>query len=109
MRAFSTPVVHERNKLASTAAAHMNMPLPQRPYALVLGSHEQDLRLSEGAQVDPASQLSVGVLELTEDLARALPVALQTFDAVVVGDASLLFVKSLLDEILGVGLPTRHA
>lgn len=35
VRAFSQPIVHDRNKVAATASAHMNMPLPQRPHALV--------------------------------------------------------------------------
>ena len=98
VRAFTAPVVTDRNKHAGTASLVMGMPLPPRRHALVLGSHEQDLRLTEGAEVEV--QLSIGHLELTEDLLRALPVALQSFDAVVIGDASMLFTKSVLDDLL---------
>ena len=65
----------------------------------MLGSHEQDLRLTEGLD-SITTQLSIGHLELTEDLTRSLPMALESFDAVVIGDASLSFAKSLLDDIL---------
>ena len=85
VRAFSQPVIHERNKFASTASLVMGMPLPQRPNAIVIGSHEQDLRytatappylcslkkysrLTEG--LDISTKLSVGHLELTEDLTK---------------------------------------
>jgi hypothetical protein len=82
----------------------MNMPLPQRPNAVVFGSHEQDLRLTEG--LDVSTQISVGHLELTEGLLRSLPVALDSFDAVVIGDSSFRFAKSLIDDLLSVSLPT---
>ena len=78
----------------------MNMPLPQRPNALVFGSHEQDLRLTDGAEA--TTVLSIGYVELTEDLARGLPVALESFDAVVLGDSSFMFTKSLVEDILGI-------
>jgi hypothetical protein len=48
VRAFSSPVVHERNKNATTAARHMGFPLPERTHALVLGSHEDDVTMTEG-------------------------------------------------------------
>lgn len=65
----------------------------------MLGSHEQDLRLTEGLD-SISTQLSIGHLELTEDLTRSLPMVLESFDAVVIGDSSLSFAKSLLDDIL---------
>jgi hypothetical protein len=57
-------------------------------------------RLTEGAEV--TTQLSIGHLELTEDLAKSLPVALENFDVVVVGDSSFQFTKSLVEDLLGV-------
>lgn len=35
VRAFSSPIVHERNKNATTASRCMGMPLPHRPFAVV--------------------------------------------------------------------------
>ena len=37
-----------RNKNATTASRHMGMPVPERPYALVLGSHEDDVSMTDG-------------------------------------------------------------
>ena len=37
VRAFSQPKVHERNKNATTATRFMGFPVPERPYALILG------------------------------------------------------------------------
>lgn len=37
-----------RNKNATTAATHMGMPVLNRPYALVLGSHEDDVLMTQG-------------------------------------------------------------
>ena len=36
VRAFSQPLVHARNRNVTTAAAHMGMPVPERPYAIVV-------------------------------------------------------------------------
>jgi hypothetical protein len=74
VRAFSNPVVHERNKNASTAAAHMGMPLPQRPNAIVFGSHEDDVSMTEGVK-GLSNQLSIGYLELTEELPQRITVS----------------------------------
>jgi len=39
-----------RNKNASTAAQHMGMPVLNRPYAIVLGAHEDDVNMTEGVE-----------------------------------------------------------
>lgn len=39
-----------RNKNATTAAAQMGMPVLHRPHALVLGSHEDDLLMTQGME-----------------------------------------------------------
>jgi hypothetical protein len=45
-----TDIVRCRNKNASTAAAQMGMPVLHRPHALVLGSHEDDLLMTQGME-----------------------------------------------------------
>jgi hypothetical protein len=47
---FVTDIVRCRNKNASTAAAQMGMPVLNRPHALVLGSHEDDLLMTQGME-----------------------------------------------------------
>eukprot|EP00602_Paraphysomonas_sp_CaronLab_P004829 CAMPEP_0185022970 /NCGR_PEP_ID=MMETSP1103-20130426/5672_1 /TAXON_ID=36769 /ORGANISM="Paraphysomonas bandaiensis, Strain Caron Lab Isolate" /LENGTH=580 /DNA_ID=CAMNT_0027555311 /DNA_START=52 /DNA_END=1794 /DNA_ORIENTATION=- len=98
VRGFSSPKVHERNKNASTASSHMDMPLPQRPHALILGSHEDDIGMSEGSGA--RETLSVGFLELTQEFPMRLPSFLNTFDAVVLGDGSFQFCKRLIEDIV---------
>eukprot|EP01041_Mallomonas_annulata_P008380 gene8380-17283_t len=98
VRAFSQPVVHDRNMNASTASSHMGMPVPDRPYALVLGSEEHHTHCTHGAAVK--EQLSIGFLRLTEDLPKKLPAFLATYDAVVLGDGSLKFVQSVIDDVI---------
>eukprot|EP00596_Hydrurales_sp_CCMP1899_P007127 CAMPEP_0119048590 /NCGR_PEP_ID=MMETSP1177-20130426/59749_1 /TAXON_ID=2985 /ORGANISM="Ochromonas sp, Strain CCMP1899" /LENGTH=387 /DNA_ID=CAMNT_0007024695 /DNA_START=69 /DNA_END=1232 /DNA_ORIENTATION=- len=105
VRAFSQPVVHERNKNASTATRHMGMPVPDRPHALVFGSHEDDLLMTEGAS-GIRDQISVGFLELADDLTVRLPNFLNAFDAVVLGEGSFYFAKSLVEDILQIAPPT---
>ena len=100
VRAFSTPVVHERNKNASTAGRFMGMPLPERPNALVLGAHEDDLSMTDGA-AGIQETVSVDFLELGEDLVDRLPAFMTTYDAVVLGDGSFDFVRGLVMELLG--------
>ena len=46
-------------------------------------------------------QLSVGFLELSEDLAQRLPHFLTTFDAVVLGESSFQYARALIEELLG--------
>lgn len=108
VRAFSQPVVHERNKNATTAARVLGMPLPQRPYALLLAAHEDDATsllhgLSPSSEVQGEGvreSLSVGFLELGEDLPHRLPSYLAAFDAVVLGDGSLHFARGLVEDLL---------
>jgi Pyrimidine 5'-nucleotidase (UMPH-1) len=116
VRAFSQPIVHERNKNATTAMRHMGMPVPERPHVLILGTHEDDVMMSEGAQ-GVKEQLTVGFLEVADDLAQRLPNFLNTFDAVVVGDGGFAFAKSIVEDILqpqsqqpgqGQGVQGRH-
>eukprot|EP01032_Pedospumella_encystans_P010642 gene10642-12425_t len=104
VRAFSQPVVHERNKNASTAAQHMGMSVLNRPYAIVLGAHEDDVNMTEGVE-GLMEQISVGYLELTEDFSQRLPIYLNTFDVVIIGDGNLQYVRSMIEDILQ--LPNR--
>jgi hypothetical protein len=46
-----------------------------RPYALVLGSHEDDVSMTEGV-VGLKEQISIGFIELSEDIAQRLPVSI---------------------------------
>jgi len=52
-----------------------------RPYALVLGSHEDDVLMTEGV-VGLKEQISIGFIELSEDIAQRLPVSILTVDAI---------------------------
>ncbi len=54
----------------------MDMPLPNRQYAIVIGSHEDDIRMTSGLS-DLKEQISVGYLDLTEELPQSLPVSLR--------------------------------
>lgn len=99
VRAFSSPIVHERNKNATTASRHMGMPIPERPFALVFGSHEDDVSMTDGCK-EIKDQISVGFLELTEDLPQRISSFMNSFDAVVVGDSSFHFCKSVIEDIL---------
>ena len=76
VRAFSHPVVHERNKNVTTAVSHMGMPVPKRPYAIVCGAHEDDANSLTAGLEDIKEQISIGYLELSEDLTNRLPVSL---------------------------------
>ena len=66
-----------RNKNASTAATQMGFSVLPRPYALVLGSHEDDISMTEGV-VGLKEQISIGFIELSEDIAQRLPVSIDT-------------------------------
>lgn len=101
VRAFSQPVIHEKNKNATSAAIHMGMPIPERPYGLIFGSHEDDISMTDGVQ-GLQEQLSIGFLEMTEDLPARLNSFLHSYDAVVLGDGSFQYIKTLVDEILQV-------
>lgn len=63
VRAFSTPIVHEKNKNAKTAATALGFAVPERSNALVLGSHEDDIYMTDGAS-GIVEQLSVGFIEV---------------------------------------------
>lgn len=98
VRGFSLPIVHDQNRNATTAARHMGMPVPDRPYALVLGASVRDVALTDGLAL--RGQLSVGFLRMTADLPQRLPAFLDAFDAVVLGDSSLRFAQTVLDDLL---------
>ena len=100
VRAFSSPVVHERNKHARTAMEHMGMPLPERKNALVFGAHEDDIRMIQGA-TGIEETLTVGFLEVGQDLSTRLPAFMTTYDVVVVGDGNFQFVRQTLSDVLG--------
>jgi len=105
VRAFSRPIVHERNKNCSTAAAFMGMPVPERRHAITVGAHEDDavaMAHLEGGEDGIREHIAIGYLELADDLAERLPTYLTAFDAVVVGDGSFEFVRELIDDILEV-------
>lgn len=83
------------------------MPLPQRPNAIVLGSHEDDITMTEGlkgmseyfpfyhdALISDVSglsnQLSIGFLELTEELPQRIAVRLSLRRLILHSSAALL-------------------
>lgn len=109
IRAFTQPTVHDRNKNATTAARLMGMAVPQRPHALVLAAHEDDAaRMTDGVH-GLQQTLSIGYMEVAEDLPQRLPVFLNAFDAVIVGDGSFKFVASVLEDILRTPIPSKAA
>ena len=77
---------------ATTAARHLSMPLPPRPHALVLGAHEDDVGMTEGLE-GLTEQLSVGFLDLSDDLPQRLPSFLAAYDAVVLGESSFHYAR----------------
>lgn len=77
VRAFSQPIVHSRNKNVTTASHVMGFPVPNRPYALLIGSHEQDLNMLDGIE-GLKDKITLGLLEMTTDLVDRLPVCLRT-------------------------------
>lgn len=48
------------------------------------------------------ASLSVGFLEMTDDLLQRLPTFLSAYDAVVVSDGSFQYIRSVIDELLQV-------
>ena len=46
--------------------------------------------------------LSIGYLEMTEDLNSRLPTYLSAYDAVILSDSSFQYIRSVIDEILQV-------
>ena len=44
--------------------------------------------------------MALGFFEMTTDLTERLPVFLDTYDAVVLGDGSFQYAKALVDELL---------
>jgi len=101
VRAFSQPIVHELNKNITTAGLYMGFPVTERPYSIVLGSSEEGVKVAEGLD-GVKDTLSIGYLELTEDLLQRLPSFLSSYDAVVLGDGNFHYIKSLLEELLQV-------
>jgi hypothetical protein len=74
VRAFSQPIVHEKNKNISTIERFLGMSVPRRSYAIVLGSEEDEVvKMTEGLE-GLKEQLSIGFLELNEDFQQRLPV-----------------------------------
>eukprot|EP00981_Chlorochromonas_danica_P002247 scaffold437_cov168-Ochromonas_danica.AAC.64 len=99
VRAFSNPLVHMSNHNASTAEASLGMPLPSRPHAVILAAHEDDVSMADGVE-GLREVLTVGLLEVSEDLPSRLPTYLTAFDVVLVGDCSLHYARELLEDIL---------
>jgi len=84
VRAFSQPVVHSRNKNVTTAAQVMGFPVPNRPYALLIGAHENDMNMLSGIE-GLKDKLSLGFLEMTTDLVERLPVILFSYPNISLG------------------------
>lgn len=53
----------------------MNMPVPERPFAVVLGAHEDDVQMTDGL-LELQDQVSIGYLDVGDDLTQRLPVSL---------------------------------
>lgn len=83
----------------AVAASVMGFPVPNRPYALLIGAHENDLGMLSGIE-GLKDKLSLGFLEMTTDLTERLPQFLQAYDVVVLGDGSFQYAKTLVDELL---------
>ena len=99
VRAFSHPVVHSRNKNVTTAASVMGFPVPNRPHALLIGAHESDLAMLSGIE-GLKDKIALGFLEMTTDLTERLPLFLDSYDVVVLGDGSFQYAKTLVDELI---------
>ena len=123
VRAFSQPIVHERNKNATTAIRSMGMPIPDRPYAIIIGSHEDDVLMTDGLGTVPNTYLSsssspsssslketikIGFLELCQNLPERLNTFLNSYDAVIIGDSNFQYIKTLLEEVLGTEAPKER-
>lgn len=108
VRAFSNPVVHERNKNAATAASALGFALPERANALVLGSHEDDAMMTTGTD-GIKEKLSIGFMEVQDDFAQRLPGYLSSYDAVIIGEGEFDFVANLIDDILGIPVPKQES
>lgn len=79
----------------------MGFLVPERPYALILGSHEDDVLMTEGTP-GLKEQISVGLLELADDITQRLPAFLSAYDVVILGEGSLSYVKNMLEDMSGV-------
>ena len=67
----------------------------------LLGSHEDDIHMAENVK-GLKTALSIGFLEMTDDILQRLPTFLSTYDAVVVTDSSFQYIQSVVDELLQV-------
>ena len=67
----------------------------------ILGSHEDDVKMAETV-IGLKDTLSIGYLEMTEDLNSRLPTYLSVYDAVILSDSSFQYIRSVIDEILQV-------
>ena len=47
-------------------------------------------------------QISVGLLELADDITQRLPAFLSAYDVVILGEGSLSYVKNMLEDMAGV-------
>ena len=99
VRAFSHPLVHSRNKNVTTASSVMGFPVPTRSYALLIGAHENDVNMLSGLE-GMKDKVALGFLEMTTDLTERLPTFLDTYDAIVMGDGSFQYAKTLIEELL---------
>ena len=70
-------------------------------YIQILGSHEDDVKMAETV-IGLKDTLSIGYLEMTEDLNSRLPTYLSAYDAVILSDSSFQYIRSVIDEILQV-------
>lgn len=68
----------------------MGMPVPDRPNALIFGSTEDDVMMTDGLD-SIQEKMSVGFMELTEDLPRRLPSFIDCYDAIILGMSMCAF------------------
>jgi hypothetical protein len=112
---FSAPPVHEANRNMTTARAFrsgmmLGMGMGMHggggggmrppPNALVLGGSLDDVALAQGGGVE-RQVLAVGFVDTDADFVRNLPQALESYDAVILGDGGLQYAAHVIEQIVG--------
>lgn len=98
---FTSPIFHVFNKRSATMLHHnffQRSDLAERCNLLLLGDSLGDLHMADGLTYDEDSAIRVGFLN---DRVERLDEYLKVYDAVILGDPSMLFVCTLLENILG--------
>ena len=65
----------------------MGMPVPDRPHAIIFGSTEDDVTMTDGLD-GIQEKMTVGFMELTEDISLRLPSFINRYDAIILGNAT---------------------